>query len=580
MPQLDKLIKQGFQNQKLKLPAPQTIRKYVDIALNLKPFGLEALKDVTFLPGRPKEHSDRTQLNHKRVTLKLFERKEFQKMNQWEQAVYIYRLAKGSVTTNKQLSANQCKTLDDMAKTVGQEVARVMQIAPYESWSKNFKIEMRKLMSTGLRSRYMGQGDGLLKSVESFKKTLPDGMEPPSAHVDILLLRPHHTTANLFKADEDMIGKWEAFEAETKAIEQTTASKKASFSEKVKSASSAGAGAEKDKEETPASFASGPAASTSSSAPTTSSDDPSTASATPVDPAAASATSPEESTATGKTAEPTKADEKDETSNVVPSKRKRSPAAPKIVATTTANDERMAKLKKNVVRVQLVDPLSSTWNVIDNPVDSEDGSIMLAFLNVAGDHAVLDDTTESRGRLLRAVTEIAGKLDDRGTLAVAMESTASFNIRHIKGVMEEAGLALEAYPITSVYLSKLAGRTPADSKLHYTRQSSSVLLAHKTSKFTCHSSRPRYDPPRTSQLEAVGIVVSSKHPAATFLAHSMADHVLNRFTVAGDSVLVSAFEHNPLAGLVLGGGRRLCALVGDPAKGTLVADDVTTALVP
>lgn len=101
-------------------------------------------------------------------------------------------------------------------------------------------------------------------------------------------------------------------------------------------------------------------------------------------------------------------------------------------------------------------------------------------------------------------------------------------------VLQGVNLVLEAYPITSVYLSKLAGRNAESSKLHYTRQSSSVLVAHKTSEFTCHAAGPQHDPPRTSQLEAVGIVVSAKHPpSATFLAPAMADHLLNRCVCVG-----------------------------------------------
>ena len=87
----------------------------------------------------------------------------------------------------------------------------------------------------------------------------------------------------------------------------------------------------------------------------------------------------------------------------------------------------------------------------------------------------------------------------------------------------------EEFPIKSVYINRLAGRTAFDSRLHYTRQSSSVLLAHKTTDFTCHPPGPQFDPPRTSQLEAVGIVVSQKHPpSATFLAPAMAEHLLHR----------------------------------------------------
>ena len=99
----------------------------------------------------------------------------------------------------------------------------------------------------------------------------------------------------------------------------------------------------------------------------------------------------------------------------------------------------------------------------------------------------------------------------------------------IADVLENAGLVLEEFPITSVYINNLAGRIAVDSRLHYTRQSSSVLLAHKTTDFTCHPAGPQFDPPRTSQLEAVGIVVSQKHPPSVFfLAPAMAEHLLHR----------------------------------------------------
>lgn len=97
------------------------------------------------------------------------------------------------------------------------------------------------------------------------------------------------------------------------------------------------------------------------------------------------------------------------------------------------------------------------------------------------------------------------------------------------GVLNEVGLVLEAFPITSVYLAKLAGRIPEKSKLHYSRQASSVLLAHKTNDFPCHPVKTGLDKPREGPLEALGVVVSSKHPdSTTFLAPSMADHLLNR----------------------------------------------------
>ena len=86
-----------------------------------------------------------------------------------------------------------------------------------------------------------------------------------------------------------------------------------------------------------------------------------------------------------------------------------------------------------MAQVQAVDPLSPAWNVSTNPLAEDDGSIKLAFLNVASDTSVLDDSADARARLVCAVTEIAGTLVDRGSLAIAMESTVSFNYKHIKG---------------------------------------------------------------------------------------------------------------------------------------------------
>lgn len=89
---------------------------------------------------------------------------------------------------------------------------------------------------------------------------------------------------------------------------------------------------------------------------------------------------------------------------------------------------------------------------------------------------------------------------------------------------------LEPFPVTSVFLSKQAGRTAADKKLHYTRQTSSVLVAHKTSDYTCNGPGPQLEPPRQRPLELVGVVVSQKHPPpATFLPPAMAEHLLTRY---------------------------------------------------
>ncbi|CAN0414983.1 unnamed protein product [Pylaiella littoralis] len=48
------------------------------------------------------------------------------------------------------------------------------------------------------------------------------------------------------------------------------------------------------------------------------------------------------------------------------------------------------------------------------------------------------------------------------------------------GVLKEGGLVLETFPTTSVFITKLAGRTAAKNKLHHSRQTSSILIAHKS----------------------------------------------------------------------------------------------------
>lgn len=70
------------------------MQKYVKLALGFSELAIEALKDVTYLNGRPAHHPDHKTFDYKRVTLKLVCRDEFHKMNQFEQEAYVYRLAK------------------------------------------------------------------------------------------------------------------------------------------------------------------------------------------------------------------------------------------------------------------------------------------------------------------------------------------------------------------------------------------------------------------------------------------------------------------------------------------------------
>ncbi len=45
---------------------------------------------------------------------------------------------RGVVTTNKQLTPDQCKALDGMACSVAEEVERVEKISPRAEWSATF----------------------------------------------------------------------------------------------------------------------------------------------------------------------------------------------------------------------------------------------------------------------------------------------------------------------------------------------------------------------------------------------------------------------------------------------------------
>ncbi|CAM9580097.1 unnamed protein product [Ectocarpus fasciculatus] len=193
--------------------------------------------------------------------------------------------------------------------------------------------------------------------------------------------------------------------------------------------------------------------------------------------------------------------------------------------------------------------------------------MMLIFFNVGVDPSILLSAPDSTARLDRVLVNLAAALHPRGTMAIAMESTA-YNFFYLDDRLKAMGLILEKNPPISVYLEGQAGRIPDHRKNHYTRQSSSVLIAHKNGDFAQHGApRDSFSRPREQALEDVGVVVSAKHPhSATFLSRSMAEHLIHRFTLPGDSVMVTAFEDNSIAHLVLGSGRKLCALVADPTK--------------
>lgn len=118
-----------------------------------------------------------------------------------------------------------------------------------------------------------------------------------------------------------------------------------------------------------------------------------------------------------------------------------------------------------VADVQVLDPLSPTWNPNEQAFQTGEETIMLAFLNVAGDPSILETSAKSRERLLSVVMHIAGRLHTRGTLAIPMESNWRVDFGHIDGErhVPKYGVRKRLTPhlvlLNASYLSLLNGRT-------------------------------------------------------------------------------------------------------------------------
>ena len=99
---------------------------------------------------------------------------------------------------------------------------------------------------------------------------------------------------------------------------------------------------------------------------------------------------------------------------------------------------------------------------------------------------------------------------------------------------------LKENPITSVYLARRAGRLATATRKDHTNQTVVTLVAHKTTRYVCNGGGGRAErerrpkmrkvpPPRMSELEDVGVVLSPKHPpASTYLDPAVADYCITR----------------------------------------------------
>ncbi|CAM9284779.1 unnamed protein product [Ectocarpus sp. 8 AP-2014] len=262
--------------------------------------------------------------------------------------------------------------------------------------------------------------------------------------------------------------------------------------------------------------------------------------------------------------------------------RKRTPSA-RTLSKAAAKTEQWAKLRWVLAFRRSVDIFSSDFDSTTRPLEVDRDSAMLVFVNLGADPRLLDGTDEATERLHTGLVALESVLHPRGTVVIAMGSTANFDFPYMEARFKAADLAMEKNPVVSINLEGQPGRIPERLKNHLTTQGCSVLVAHKGNDFACHghpvgkrraasraASPASFKSPRLARFETVGFVISDKHPStATFLSTSTADHLINRFTVPGDCVLVTTFEGNLLASLVLGQGRHLGALVADSTQGRI-----------
>lgn len=81
----------------IKIPSIPTVKALMKCVLHLKPRAIEALRDITHLPGRESKDRDLEDspggLHFSRITQVAFHRDEFAELEGEEQAAYLYRIA-------------------------------------------------------------------------------------------------------------------------------------------------------------------------------------------------------------------------------------------------------------------------------------------------------------------------------------------------------------------------------------------------------------------------------------------------------------------------------------------------------
>eukprot|EP00752_Nemacystus_decipiens_P011591 g10293.t1 len=604
----NKLIAESKKSGVAMQSAP-TVKKLMKIVQAMKPRGLAALHDVTHLPGRDFGHWDVAgtqakpvpKLQHSRVTAVSLERPEFAALSGVEQEAYIYRLASIGEFPGV-VSADNYLTLDQTAKDVARMIVTAENhFGPVSRWSDDFKRFIYKARNYEGCAKFVTHFNGRISAAENYKSGLPAGMAADETYVQWIKSQPWSPLVKLIEGSEaaphEMKDVFDAYAKvrDDKAKDANAAAGlfKTELAEKVKAATEAAAAAAAAKaaleleakiyaaaesakaaaaasQVTAAEATVTPAAPSATAQPATGYQASQAASTTPVDPAAPAPGVSPSSSASPKTASVTaKGGAAKVGAQLSGAKRKADRG--------DASNELLKKARPVMTKLVGVDILSKanathTELTIQHPAGKP---LMLAFVNVAEHVGVV--TSDDGATLITALSFLADNLHDRGTVVIALPDW-EFNRTKLKVWFRTAGLVLEESPVVSLFLHGKSGRLARKDKFVFPTQGSVTLVAHKGENFICNGGGPRSGgdissrasrggmlaPPRTMELDRIGVVVSLAHPpAGTFLAESTADFLLKRFSDVGDSVLVSGGHRDmSLAQAILREGR--VAIVLEP----------------
>lgn len=89
--------------------------------------------------------------------------------------------------------------------------------------------------------------------------------------------------------------------------------------------------------------------------------------------------------------------------------------------------------RKEVSKVQTVDVFGASWDPDSNPLEVENESSKLIFVNIGADPALLDGTEDATKRLRNGLVSLQPVLHPRSTMVIAMGSIAHRNFAYVEG---------------------------------------------------------------------------------------------------------------------------------------------------